>query len=239
MSHRKKIIWIGCKYSNLLLLPLLILLFIGCQQTNTWNQKADMPTARLGHATCEINGNIYVIGGYSAANAPGLTTVEMYNPKTDTWTTKAAITGVRHDDTSAVVDGIIYRIGGVEPINWVYLDSVEAYDPATDTVTTKAPMPGVSLSHTSSVVDGIIYVIGGGFWDAGQSYYYAGSRAYDPATDTWVTKMPMPAVRSHHTSSAVDGIIYVLGGYEGSTEQSSVLAYIPVTSPSMYIHSKD
>ena len=40
-------------------------------QEDTWTTKAPMPTARLGLATSVVNGIIYAIGGYPAANLPG------------------------------------------------------------------------------------------------------------------------------------------------------------------------
>ena len=46
-------------------------------------QKADMPTKRTIHASCVINGIIYVFGGY-----PPIASVEAYDPSTDKWTKK-------------------------------------------------------------------------------------------------------------------------------------------------------
>ena len=64
-----------------------------------------MPTARMGHATCVIDGEIYAIGGYQQANAPGLTLVEVYDSATDTWTTKAPMpTGRRQHAVSVVIE---------------------------------------------------------------------------------------------------------------------------------------
>jgi hypothetical protein len=58
-----------------------ILLFsYGCEKTEKWVKKADMPTPRLGHSACVVDGKIYAIGGYQKANSPGLTTVEVFTP---------------------------------------------------------------------------------------------------------------------------------------------------------------
>lgn len=126
----KVTIWYGGgKYSNYILLPLLILIVFSCQQTGTWNQKADMPTARLGHASCVVDGTIYVIGGYFAANEPGLTTVEMYNPKTDSWTTKTPMPTGRRQLAVSVANGKIYAIGGYTNFRQPGLSTVEEYIP--------------------------------------------------------------------------------------------------------------
>jgi N-acetylneuraminic acid mutarotase len=70
---------------------------------DTWTQKADMPTARLGLATSVVDGKIYAIGGYAAAVSPGMRTVEEYDPATDTWTTKAPMPTGRHWLSTSVV----------------------------------------------------------------------------------------------------------------------------------------
>ena len=35
---------------------------------------------------------------------------------------------------------------------------------------------------------------------------------YDPVTDTWTTKSPMPTSRGWHSANVVDGKIYIMGG---------------------------
>jgi N-acetylneuraminic acid mutarotase len=139
-----------------------ILLFsYGCEKTEQWVKKADMPTPRLGHSTCVVNGKIYAIGGYQKANAPGLTTVEVYDPSSDTWTSKAPMPTGRRQLTLSVVNGKIYAIGGYTNFRQPGLSTVVMYDPEIDTWTTKSNMPTPRLGLTSSVVNGIIFVIGG------------------------------------------------------------------------------
>jgi len=72
---------------------------------------------------------------------------------------------------------------------------------------------------------GIIYVIGGG---NGSVSYLNVNEAYDPATNTWTSKTIMPTARNWCTSSAVNNVIYVIGGYNGSMLAINE-AYDPVT----------
>lgn len=120
------------QYGKSILFLLLILTFVSCQQKDSWIRKSDMPTARLGHATCVVNGKIYVIGGYPIADAPGLTTVEVYDPSTDTWTTKAPMPTGRRQLAASVVNGKIYAIGGYVNKGQPGLATVEEYNPITD-----------------------------------------------------------------------------------------------------------
>ena len=56
--------------------------------TDTWTQKADMPTPRSGMAATSIKEKIYLIGGTPTVQGPVLETVEEYDPSSDTWTQK-------------------------------------------------------------------------------------------------------------------------------------------------------
>jgi len=121
----------------------------------------------------------------------------------------------RWDLSTSVVDRKIYAIGGAGPV-YQALHTVEVYDPATDTWTTKSDMPTARQGLSTTVVDGKIYAIGGGA--AGSENYssvetYTTVEEYDPATDTWTTKSPMPTSRFIHSANVVDGKIYIIGGW--------------------------
>jgi hypothetical protein len=79
-------------------------------QVGMWVKKQDMPTARYAMASAVVNGNIYVIGGWS--NNKYLNTVEMYDTRRDKWETKASISQGNLGVAAAVVNGKIYAIGG-------------------------------------------------------------------------------------------------------------------------------
>src|SRR5205807_623217 len=66
-----------------------------------------------------------------------------------------------------------------------------------------------------------LYAIGGGT---------ATVEAYDPATDTWTTKAPLPTMRSYTGAAEVGGIIYVVGGFDSTGNiLADLLAYDPTT----------
>jgi N-acetylneuraminic acid mutarotase len=61
-----------------------------------------------------------------------------------------------------------------------------------------------------------IYVIGGttGYdYTTGLPLYTGLNEVYDPATDTWETKTPMPTPRAWVVANVVNGKIYLMGGY--------------------------
>jgi N-acetylneuraminic acid mutarotase len=194
-----------------------------------WTEKAPMPTARLGLTASVVNGKIYAIGGYAAANSPGMRTVEEYDPTTDTWTTKAPMPTGRRWLSSSVVNGKIYAIGGYTNFGAPGLAAVEMYDPTTDTWATKAPMPSARLGLSSCVVNGIIYAIGGASI-VPQSLRTV--EAYDPLTDTWTRKADMPTrTRFFLCASAAGGKIYAIGG--GGSSRSVTFSTVEEYDPAM------
>jgi N-acetylneuraminic acid mutarotase len=175
----------------------------------TWVKKANMPTPRLGLATCVVNGKIYAVGGYSEAGALGIKTVEEYDPVTDSWTAKAPMPTARERMSCAAVDGKLYAIGGSRAFLSGPLKTVEEYDPATDAWTSKSDMPTARSDHAVAVVNGKIYVMGGAtaFGAPGLSTV----EAYDAKADTWERKTNMPTPRGFFCASVVDGRIFAIG----------------------------
>ena len=65
------------------------------------------------------------------------------------------------------------------------------------------------------MLNGKIYAIGGARVWPGQAVSTV--EEYDPATDTWTTKAPMPTARRSLSTSVVNGKIYAIGGKEATT----------------------
>jgi len=76
--------------------------------------------------------------------------------------------------------------------------------------------------YSASVVNGLIYV-----------FYGKRTFEYDPKTDRWTTKAPVPSLSLNSfftASSAVDGMVYLFGGstFDGQTTYDLTLAYDPI-----------
>jgi RNA polymerase sigma factor (sigma-70 family) len=198
--------------------------------TDIWTKRANMPTAREGIRAAAVDGIVYAIGGWKPGGDTSI--LEAYDPATDKWTRKANMPTRRTMTAVAVVDGIIYVIGG--ELGSTPLSVVEAYDPATDKWTRMADMPTARYMAGYCVIDGLIYVFGGAT-ERNPEFIIWGSvptvEVYDPATNTWVQSSDMPRPRLGHTTSVVDGMIYIVGGidsgvvelfFEGKLEQAEV-----------------
>ena len=185
------------------------------------------------------NGRLYAIGGRSG-NTRFDTTSE-YDPATDTWTTKTSMTQVRQNLGVAVAsNGKLYAVGGYAPGAGGcqpdgYCATVEEYDPTTDTWTTKASLhvartgPGLAASP-----NGKLYAVGGTTSDAAcaPSGYCATVEEYAPATNTWVTKAPMPTPRQDlGLATAPNGKLYAVGGFNASGVYTGFLGQVEEYDP--------
>jgi len=128
--------------------------------TDTWTRKADMPTVRINHVACVIDGRIYVFAGRTKWGdaESSVPTVEVYDPAADTWTQASDMPTSRSFHTASVVDGKMYIIGGKTSASSRIVD---VYDPRTNMWTTAPDLPTPRWYHTANVVDGKIYAIGG------------------------------------------------------------------------------
>ena len=152
-----------------------------------------------------------------------------------TWIAKAPMPTPRASLAVGVVNGILYAVGGdgVADIPNDYLGTVEAYDPATDKWTAKAPTPTVRSGSAVGVVNGIIYVVGGSCCSKLRGKVLNSVIAYDPTTDKWTAKAPMPTARSSLGIGVANGILYAVGGAGGYPDPpflSTVEAYDPTTN---------
>jgi PKD repeat protein len=198
--------------------------------TDTWAEKAPMPTARWGTASVAVDGKIYVIGG--ALDWPikeFYTSVEIYDPETDNWTTQSPPPNQgmlpRWGFSASMVNGKVYLMGGNQVTDYPPMDqpvpsvrTVEEYDPATNTWITLSSMSTPRVVPASAAVGNRIYVFGGG------STYRVGDNilptveVYDVVTDTWESEPDMPLARAWLAACAIDQMIYLHGGDSGSDE---------------------
>ena len=200
------------------------------QAPGRWVKLAPFPDPSEELYGAAANGKLYVFGGLAPGwNPKGL--VYEYDPSTGKWTKKKPMPLPSHHVAFADLNGKIYAFGGFVlpasgPAGWAPLNNAWEYDPAADTWKALAPMPTKRGSPVAAVVNGKIYVIGGAGLHPGSSEpALVGNRPhrsfstveeYDPATNTWREREPMPTARNHSAVGVVGGKIYVIGGRVGA-----------------------
>jgi N-acetylneuraminic acid mutarotase len=138
-------------------------------KTDTWTERAPMPTARHHVASAVVDGKIYAIGGRILGNGvpsedideavSNLNNNEMYDPQTDSWTIYQPMPTKRSGFAAAAANGQIYIFGG-QGVDSLF-DSVEKYEPSSNKWTYEQSMSFARMGMGAVTIDGKIYVIGG------------------------------------------------------------------------------
>jgi N-acetylneuraminic acid mutarotase len=179
-----------------------------------WFNGKNMPTPRAEIAATNIDGNIFVIGGFDISGK-ALDVVEIYNVSNDTWKKTTPLPIPLHHTAASSHNGKVYVVGGFtsDVGDWVPTNRLFIYDPAKEQWKEGKPMLTGRGALSATFVNGILYAIGGQqSSDIDISEILNTNEAYDPITDTWASKKAMPTARHHAASASVDGKIYVLSG---------------------------
>lgn len=130
------------------------------------------------------------------------------------WSTKKPMPTSRGDFALAAYQDKIYCIGG--RTNSGPVGANEVYDPATNSWESKTAMPTPRHGFDANVVKGKIYLISGLvpnhlFPDVEGTFELTTvNEVYDPSTDTWTTKTPIPNAASYYASAVVNDKIFII-----------------------------
>jgi len=179
--------------------------------TPTEKALAMLPAARQEHSVAALNGEVYVIGGYSPSASTVTDSVIAYDPTKDSWRSVASFPGPLNHGNAGAVNGEIvvagfYTNGGMSTAT----TQVYAYDPMSDAWNEKAPLPMDTERAAGCVAidSGLMYVIGG----AHDGKSVDNVARYDPVADAWKELAVLPERREHCAAGAINGVIYVGGG---------------------------
>ncbi len=179
-------------------------------QPASWTQGSPVPTPRTEVAAATAAGKIFVIGGFDRTGS-AVPTVEAYDPEADEWRAVAPLPIALHHTAAASHGDMLYVVGG-------YLSTGEpssvllVYDPSADSWEELAPMPAARGALAAAFVNGILHAVGGTDTGFGRGLPLATNHAYDPETDTWEEKAPLPTPRQHLAATEHGGKLYVVGG---------------------------
>jgi Kelch motif len=203
-----------------------------------WTNAAPFPEPEEELYGSVANGKMYVVGGFGYhpfGKPPGL--VYEYDPNTDKWTKMKNIPIPVHHQAQAAYNGKIYIFGGClrHITGEDSSTNVWEFDPAANSYKALAPIPNKRCSAVAEEVNGKIYLIGGimPMEDGKPGTRVTGlNQVYDPASNNWETRSPMPTTRNHAYSGVVNGKIYVIGGRQGAGR-------IPITSNTDIVEEYD
>ena len=130
------------------------------QQTDRWETRAPLPTARDHIAALPVNGVIHVIGGRVDSFHTNSNLHHVYEPQSDKWSMRNPLPTARSGHGAGVLDGKIFIMGG-EGTNKVFGQN-EAYDLQKDSWEQYAPMITPRHGLGAATLGSSIHVAGGG-----------------------------------------------------------------------------
>lgn len=149
------------------------------------------------------------------------------------WARRAPMPTPRFDFGAAAVGNKIYAVGGN---SGSLLRAVEEYDPAANGWRAVTPMPTARDNLAVVAVNGKLYALGGVYTSDPNEDLSTANEEYDPLTDLWVVKAPIPRVGTfgrtcRRTAGATSGgKIYVWQGMCASPNQEKVQEYDPISN---------
>lgn len=185
--------------------------------TDTWSQKASMPSPTTHVGFVREGRNVWLLGGFVGDN-PGFATDEVwiYDIDLDTFTAGPAMPRPIAAGGAAVIGRNLHYFGGCEADrdtmtgdHWVLdLDAPGlGWQPL-------APMPQPRCHHSGATLGGEVWAVGGQLNHDTNPLDTRWVHAYDPGTDTWRQGPLLPEPRSHFEPGTFveNGNLYIAAG---------------------------
>lgn len=194
-------------------------------ETDTWTEKASIPTGVNRAASAVVDDRIYVLGGRAGWISAGWHDFnQVYDVKNDVWSTAAPIP-VGFDAASAgATTGVfapkrIYVFGGFTEASYTPRNLTQVYDPESDVWSSGAQMLSPHANFDVAVVNDELYVISGSQANmkppsvANEKYTPAGyetsdsSQSPSPSPSQEPTSTPEPQSEPFPTTLVVGAVV--------------------------------
>jgi N-acetylneuraminic acid mutarotase len=205
----------------------------------------------LQSASCRVRNamcvSILAIAGallLPAAYAPPGASLAQGTLAKGTWSNLAPMLHPQNEAVVAVLGSRIYVMGGFAPGVDGPTDRVQIYDTAKNEWSEGTPLPDPVHHHGAAVVGGKIYVVGGFHQPFPKRDPIALTWVFDPATNHWDKRAPLPAPRGAMVVAAIGNLIYAAGGEHlrppgAPVPQGAPAAYEPITDFTVYDTAAD
>jgi N-acetylneuraminic acid mutarotase len=208
--------------------------------SNAWHSAASMAMARQEFAICAHADNLYVIGGQDA-DGVNLASVERYNRVSGTWSEAPAMPRARWEHVACAIGDTLYVFGGSEEgifyeeeeDDYRPTDSMLKFDIRTELWTEMTSKWNGRGIPAVCVLGSAIYIFGGDEWDAHAHSNRAETSTtfrINTETEQWSMLAPMPQPKTAHGACVLNGLIYVIGGFQDGCALDSVHRFDPATN---------
>lgn len=216
----------------------------GRGQTSTWTTNATDLTAiypsGTGYGkTVAFNGYLYLIGGASSSSNPQTTVA--YAPlsadgSVGSWTTTSSMQTPRLQHAAFAYNGYLYAIGGqttgsvnTATVEYAKINSngtVGAWAYASSLNSTWGGLSGLN----ATAYNGYLYVAGGTNSSGVQTEVQYAQTNTDGTLGSWTATTSFTTARKYHGVVAVNGYLYIIGGFISSGNYLSDVQAAPINS---------
>lgn len=202
--------------------------------TDAWTRLATLPEARHHIALAAAGGLIYGVGGFSGGfpNWRAQASAYVYDPRANRWEEGVPLPYPSAEGVFATISERLYLVGGrvrahddARHFN-DHADTARSlvFNPANGRWSAIADAPTARNSAAAAVIDGRLFVVGGrqAIKQADGSLRQVNVphlEVYDPRTDRWSVRAPMPQAQGGLAAAAHGGRLYVFGGEQWVPEQ--------------------
>jgi N-acetylneuraminic acid mutarotase len=191
-----------------------------------WVPRAAMPIPRSEMAwATEWAGRMHVVGGYGEGRFDRAYHT-VYVPAEDRWYDAAPLPRGANHVAVVALDGQVYALGGFIEQNRRCDDLAFAYDVEADRWRPIARLPRPRGAAAAVALDGRIHLIGGATDPAPERASIGWHEVYDPKTDQWELRRPLPAARDHVGCVAHAGLIHVVGGRFNTFQYNTAMHHV-------------
>ncbi len=186
-----------------------------------WVARTDMPIPRSEMAwATEWAGRMHVVGGYGEGQF-NRAYHTVYDPGSNRWYDAAPLPRGANHVAVAAHAGRVYALGGFIEQNRRSDNLAFIYEVAEDRWREIARLPRPRGAAAAVELAGKIHLIGGATDPADERASIAWHEVYDPATDRWERRRPMPFARDHVGCVSHNGLIHVVGGRSNTFQFNS------------------
>jgi N-acetylneuraminic acid mutarotase len=155
------------------------------------------------------------------------------------WSKVAPLLRQQNEATSVVLDGRIYVMGGFGLGSDEPIARVQIYDVARGEWSLGTPLPEPVHHAGAAIVGGKIYQVGGFHDPFARRDPIDTVWAFDPASNKWERRAPLPSPRGAMVVAAIGDLIYAAGGEHRRPAGSPVpkgapAAYEPISDVAVY-----
>ncbi len=205
--------------------------------TGVWTKTSNAPVEVSDNDPAVGPGGIFFMpGGFNGTAT--LTQLLRFTPSGvgagGTWTNTgpALAVGTDYLGDTAGLDGTVYAIGGTSTYSSPLADVQTLKSGATSwSLAANLPTPRCEVAAATDAA-GLIYAIGGddcGYCDTCTLTIYGTNEIFNPTLGSWSEGPTLPnSVTFSGSTVGPEGRIYVIGGWDGSSDQAYVQVYDPV-----------